>query len=103
MENRTYNIEIDPRILKLLGPNLYTNIYYVSAELIANSYDADVHTVNIITELTANLQTFPMSYRFFEDEESVSLPKASRYIGNAVPPKLGEVIAESILNHLYNN
>lgn len=51
----------------------------------------------------AMLQTFPMSYRFFEDEESVSLTKASRYIGNAVPPKLGEVIAESILNHLYNN
>ena len=46
------------------------------------------------------LQTFPMSYRFFEDEESVSLTKAARYIGNAVPPKLGEVIAESILRHL---
>lgn len=44
----------------------------------------------------ALLQTFPMSYRFIEDEESVSLTKAARYIGNAVPPKLGEVIAESI-------
>ena len=48
----------------------------------------------------ALLQTFPMSYKFFENESSVSLTKASRYIGNAVPPKLGEVIAESIINHL---
>ena len=38
MENRTYNIEIDPRILELLGPNLYTNIYIMLAELIANAY-----------------------------------------------------------------
>lgn len=48
----------------------------------------------------ALLQTFPMSYRFFEDEEHVSLVKASRYIGNAVPPALGEVVAQSILEHL---
>ena len=37
MDNRTYNIEIDSRILELLGPNLYTKIYYVLAELIANA------------------------------------------------------------------
>ena len=48
----------------------------------------------------ALIQTFPMSYRFFEDEEHVSLVKASRYIGNAVPPVLGEVVAQSILEHL---
>lgn len=48
----------------------------------------------------ALLQTFPRSYKFFPNEESVAITKASRYIGNAVPPKLGEVIAESISNHL---
>lgn len=48
----------------------------------------------------ALLQTFPMNYRFFENEKNVSLTKASRYIGNAVPPRLGEVIAQSIKNHL---
>lgn len=48
----------------------------------------------------ALLQTFPMTYKFFPDEQSVAITKASRYIGNAVPPKLGEVIAESIINHL---
>lgn len=50
----------------------------------------------------ALLQTFPLSYKFFEDEEHVSLTKASRYIGNAVPPILGEVVAQSIIEHLNN-
>lgn len=47
MEKR-YELDIDVRILELLGPNLYTNIYYVLAELIANAYDADAHNVYII-------------------------------------------------------
>lgn len=46
---KKYSIEVDPRILELLGPNLYTNIYYVLAELIANAYDADAHNVYIIS------------------------------------------------------
>ena len=48
----------------------------------------------------ALLQTFPKSYRFFQHEEEVSLGQVSRYIGNAVPPLLGEAIAESIIFHL---
>lgn len=50
----------------------------------------------------ALLQTFPKTYSFFENEENISITLASRYIGNAVPPKLGEVIAQSIINHLNN-
>ncbi len=46
---KEYNINVDPRILELLGPNLYTNIYYVLAELIANAYDADARNVYIIS------------------------------------------------------
>ncbi len=45
---KKYRLEVDPRILELLGPNLYTNIYYVLAELIANAYDADAENVYII-------------------------------------------------------
>lgn len=45
-------------------------------------------------------QTFPMDYEFFSPDEQFSISKASRYIGNAVPPKLGEVIAKSIFLHL---
>ena len=48
----------------------------------------------------ALFQTFPITYKFFPNEYEVSLTKASRYIGNAVPPKLGEVIAQSIKNHI---
>ncbi len=48
----------------------------------------------------ALIQTFPATYKFFPNEQEVSLSKASRYIGNAVPPKLGEVIAQSIKLHV---
>lgn len=48
----------------------------------------------------ALLQTFPIDYKFFEDEKSISLTIASRYIGNAVPPKLGELIAKNIIEHI---
>ena len=44
---KEYKLNIDTRILELLGPNLYTNIYYVLAELIANAYDADARNVYI--------------------------------------------------------
>jgi hypothetical protein len=48
MNERKYKLNIDPRILELLGPSLYTNIYYILAELIANAYDADASNVYII-------------------------------------------------------
>ncbi|EKY01606.1 DNA (cytosine-5-)-methyltransferase [Hoylesella saccharolytica F0055] len=48
----------------------------------------------------ALIQTFPKTYKFFPNEKEIAITKASRYIGNAVPPKLGEIIAESIICHL---
>ena len=48
----------------------------------------------------AIFQSFPETYSFFKDSESVSFRRASRYIGNAVPPKLGSIIGESIKSHL---
>lgn len=48
MDKKEYKLNIDPRILELLGPSLYTNIYYIIAELVANAYDADAHNVYII-------------------------------------------------------
>lgn len=50
---KEYTLNVDPRILELLGPNLYTNIYYVLAELIANAYDADAKNVYIISSKDA--------------------------------------------------
>ena len=52
----------------------------------------------------ARFQTFPDTYKFFEDETKVSITKAARYIGNAVPPKLAEIIARSLdMNIKANN
>lgn len=45
---KEYRHNVAPRILELLGPNRYTNIYYVLAELISNAYDADAKNVYII-------------------------------------------------------
>ncbi len=47
-DKREYKINISPRVLELLGPSLYTNIYYVLAELVANAYDAEAENVYII-------------------------------------------------------
>lgn len=49
-DKKEYKISVDTRILELLGPNLYTNIYYVLAELIANAYDASARNVYIISK-----------------------------------------------------
>ena len=42
-----YTLKISPRMLELLSKDLYTNIYFVLAELIANAYDADAENVYI--------------------------------------------------------
>ena len=50
----------------------------------------------------ALLQSFPPSYKFVSDDEAISYKKISRHIGNAVPPRLGEIIGLSILEHTKN-
>lgn len=48
----------------------------------------------------AIFQTFPKSYRFTRPEEKPQFRTVGRLIGNAVPVKLGEVIAKSFRAHL---
>jgi DNA (cytosine-5)-methyltransferase 1 len=48
----------------------------------------------------AILQTFPDSYRFLRDGERVRFSVLGRLIGNAVPVRIGEVVAESLQNHV---
>ena len=63
--SKEYKIAIDPRILELLGPSLYTNVYFILAELIANAYDANAKNVYIIQEkgiLTVEDDGCGMSY-----------------------------------------
>jgi DNA (cytosine-5)-methyltransferase 1 len=48
----------------------------------------------------AMLQTFPKTYKFVRKGEDWSLSTVARHIGNAVPVRLGRVIARSIIRHL---
>ncbi|MGI6636034.1 MAG: ATP-binding protein [Christensenellales bacterium] len=54
MSNKRYYVDFGPELLQLLGPNLYTNIYYVLGEIIANAYDADAENVYIIYDTENN-------------------------------------------------
>ena len=51
----------------------------------------------------ALLQTFPVDYDFINPDVRFVLSDVARHIGNAVPVRLGEVIGESIINHLEEN
>lgn len=48
----------------------------------------------------ALFQTFPRNYSFFDSAKAYNPSVISRQIGNAVPPQLGRVIAQSIKIHL---
>jgi len=48
----------------------------------------------------ALFQTFPVEYKFYESIDKYNPSVICRQIGNAVPPKLGQVIAKSIKKHL---
>jgi DNA (cytosine-5)-methyltransferase 1 len=48
----------------------------------------------------AILQTFPENYRFLAPGERVRFNKLGRLIGNAVPVQIGEVVAQSLLDHV---
>lgn len=48
----------------------------------------------------AILQTFPETYKFVPEGKTIKMREIGTLIGNAVPVKLGEVVAQSIQNHL---
>lgn len=78
---REYRLEVDPRILELLGPSLYTNIYYVLAELIANAYDADAKNVYITAhkdDITVEDDGHGMSYAAGDITRYLNVGGASR-------------------------
>ena len=51
----------------------------------------------------AMLQTFPATYKFAPAGASIRFNKMGRLIGNAVPVRLGEVIARSLVIHVQAN
>jgi DNA (cytosine-5)-methyltransferase 1 len=48
----------------------------------------------------ALIQTFPKKYKFVKSKSEFCVDRTARHIGNAVPVKLGQVIAKSIKKHL---
>ncbi|MGI6656331.1 MAG: ATP-binding protein [Desulfobulbus sp.] len=81
MREKKYQINVDPRILELLGPSLYTNIYYVLAELIANAYDADAKNVYIISnkdDIRVEDDGHGMSYNAGDITKYLNVARVSR-------------------------
>ncbi|MCL4547179.1 MAG: DNA cytosine methyltransferase [Bacteroidetes bacterium] len=50
----------------------------------------------------ALLQTFPKKYKFIAPRCFVEMKRLGKHIGNAVPPRLGEIIGKSIIKHFEN-
>ncbi len=48
----------------------------------------------------ALLQSFPLDYKFIDEKAPICIKTITRHIGNAVPPRLGEVIGLSITSHV---
>ena len=48
----------------------------------------------------AILQTFPPDYEFLDERECLSFARLGRLIGNAVPVRMGEIIAETFNSHV---
>jgi DNA (cytosine-5)-methyltransferase 1 len=59
----------------------------------------DQHRAISVRE-AALLQTFPMSYQFVDPKAKPKCDVLARHIGNAVPVRLGVIIARSIKKHL---
>lgn len=48
----------------------------------------------------AILQTFPPDYEFVKDKEDIQYQAVGRFVGNAVPVRLAEVVGETINEHI---
>lgn len=50
----------------------------------------------------ALLQTFPRNYNFINPDVGFKMKDIARHLGNAVPVRLGEIVGQSIIQHLSN-
>ncbi|MFC7237029.1 DNA cytosine methyltransferase [Saliphagus sp. GCM10025317] len=81
------------------APTITTQFYNYGSGRFGH-YDTDQDRALSIRE-GAILQTFPDDYQFLngKDADEIGLNKLGQWIGNAVPPKLAEVVGGSILRH----
>ena len=48
----------------------------------------------------ARIQSFPDSYIFYNEDAGLNYGDVAKFIGNAVPVRLGEVLGRSIRSHI---
>jgi DNA (cytosine-5)-methyltransferase 1 len=80
------------------APTITTQFYNLGSGRFGH-YDTEQNRALSLRE-GALIQTFPGGddrYEFFEELDDIGIRKTGVLIGNAVPPKLGEVIGERIL------
>jgi DNA (cytosine-5)-methyltransferase 1 len=78
------------------APTITTQFYNLGSGRFGH-YDESQHRALSLRE-GALLQTFPENYQFFRDLDDVGIRKTGVMIGNAVPPKLGEVLGRRIFD-----
>lgn len=79
------------------APTITTQFYNYGSGRFGH-YDTSQNRALSVLE-GALLQTFPQHYEFYDDWEDVGIKNLGRLIGNAVPPRLGEVIGRAIGEH----
>jgi len=77
------------------APTITTQFYNLGSGRFGH-YDTEQNRALSLRE-GAMIQTFPRDYRFADDIHEVGIHKIGRLIGNAVPPKLGEIIGKRII------
>ena len=112
MEKKKYKLNIGIEAIRALGPGLYTNIYYMLGELIANAYDADANNVYINQaedELRVEDDGLGMSYETIEHtylnvgEETRTSKKGERTPGGRTKigrKGIGKLAAVAISNNV---
>lgn len=80
------------------APTITTQFYNYGSGRFGH-YDTDQDRALSLLE-GALLQTFPEDYDFYQNWDDVGTTNLGRLIGNAVPPRLAEIVGESILSHV---
>ncbi|PAT02740.1 DNA (cytosine-5-)-methyltransferase [Candidatus Izimaplasma bacterium ZiA1] len=109
---KDWDVELLPECYKRITGSTYTSVYgrmewdKVSPTLTTQfgmygtgRFGHPVQNRALSIREGALIQTFPLDYKFI-NERKYSKTAVSRQIGNAVPVRLGEIIARSILEHI---
>jgi len=80
------------------APTITTQFYNYGSGRFGH-YDTDQDRALSLLE-GALLQTFPADYEFYDEWEEVGVKNLGRLIGNAVPPRLGEVVGHAVREHV---